>query len=218
VLEACRRADNCPKIVHIGTSTQLGPLQYEPADENHPEFPSDIYSANKSASEKYVLVYARAYGLPATVIRLSNVFGPRATIRSPDFTFNNYFIGLALQDKDITVYGPGDQLRNVVYVDDAVSALVTAALSPASNGQTFFAVGDEHYSVAAIAAATVAAMGRGRVTHIPWPAERKSVDIGKAVLSNAKIRRVLGWSPSHTFEDGLARTREYYASCLDEYL
>ncbi len=218
VLEALRRFNKQARLVHIGTSTQLGPLQYEPADENHPEFPTDIYSANKSASEKYVLVYARAYGLPATVIRLSNVFGPRATIRSSDFTFNNYFIGLALQDKDITVYGQGEQLRNVLYVDDAVGALIAAAMSDRSHGQTFFAVGDHHYSVAQIAEMTVRCMGAGRVKHVPWPQDRKAVEIGKAVLSNAKIRNVLGWTPVLDVEDGLRRTFDYFKGCLGEYL
>jgi UDP-glucose 4-epimerase len=218
VLEALRRFNPRAKLVHIGTSTQLGALQYEPADENHPEFPPDIYSANKSASEKYALIYARAYGLPATVIRLSNTFGPRATIRSPEFTFNNYFIGLALQDKDVTVYGDGEQLRNVIYVDDAVEALITAALSDRSNGHTFFAVGDHHYSVAAIAAATVKMMRRGRVKHVPWPEDRKAVDSGTAVISNRKIRTTLGWAPTTEFEDGLERTREYFEGCLDRYL
>lgn len=218
LLEALRRFNKKAKLVHIGTSTQLGPLQYEPADENHPEFPTDIYSANKGASEKYVLIYARAHGLPATVLRLSNVFGPRATIRSAEFTFNNYFVGLALQNKDITVWGEGEQLRNVLYVDDAVSALITAALSEASNGQTYFAVGDHHHSVADIAATTVKCMGAGTVTHIPWPPERKAVDIGKAVLSNAKIKTQLGWVPEISLEDGLRRTCEYYKDCLGEYL
>ena len=218
VLEALRRFNKRAKLVHIGTSTQLGPLQYEPADENHPEFPTDIYSANKSASEKYVLVYARAYGLPATVIRLSNVFGPRATIRSADFTFNNYFVGLALQDKDITVYGDGLQLRNVLYVDDAVTALVMAAQSEKSSGQVFFAVGDRHYSVAEIAETTVRCLGAGTVKHVPWPQERKAVEMGNAVISNAKIRRTLGWAPVHDIEDGYRRTREYFLGCLGEYL
>jgi UDP-glucose 4-epimerase len=218
VVEALRRFNKRARLVHVGTSTQLGPLCYEPADENHPEFPTDIYSANKTASEKYVLVYARAFELPATVVRLANVFGPRATIRSPDFTFNNYFIGLALQGKDITVYGQGDQLRNVMYVDDAVAALIAAAQSNRSPGHTFFAVGDEHYSVAQIAAATVAAMGKGRVVHVPWPEERKAVEIGKAIISNQKARTVLGWAPRHTFEEGLIRTREYFAACLDQYI
>ncbi len=218
LLEALRRFNKAARLVHIGTSTQLGPLQYEPADERHPEFPTDIYSANKSASEKYVLVYARAHGLPATVIRLTNVFGPRATIRSPEFTFNNYFIGLALQDRDITVYGDGAQLRNVVYVDDAVSALVTAALDDASRGQTFFAAGDEHLSVSDIAEATVRAMGSGRVKHIAWPEDRKATEIGNAVISNAKIRETLGWTPRCGFEEGLIRTKQYFATCLDQYL
>jgi UDP-glucose 4-epimerase len=218
VLEALRRFNKRARLVHIGTSTQLGSLQYEPADEKHPEFPTDIYSANKSASEKYVLVYARAYGLPATVIRLANVFGPRATIRSADFTFNNYFIGLALQDKDITIYGDGQQLRNVLYVDDAVTALVMAAQSEQSWGQTFFAVGDRHYSVAEIAETTVRCIGSGRVTHIPWPQDRKAVEIGNAVISNAKIRSRLGWAPVHDIEEGFRRTREYFRECLSEYL
>ena len=149
--------------MHVGTSTQLGKLRYQPADENHPEFQTDIYSANKSASEKYVLVYANAYRLAAIVIRLSNVYGPRAAIRSADFTFNNYFIGLALQNRAITVWGSGKQLRNVLFVDEAVEALVVAAEADYGLGETFLAVGDEHFSVRDIADATVEHIGAGSV-------------------------------------------------------
>ena len=53
LLEAIRRFNSNVKFVHLGTSTQLGKLHYQPSDENHPEFPRDIYSANKSVSEKY---------------------------------------------------------------------------------------------------------------------------------------------------------------------
>jgi UDP-glucose 4-epimerase len=218
LLEAIRRFNKTAVLVHVGTSTQLGRLHSSPADEHHPEFPTDIYSANKSASEKYVLVYAKAFGLAASVIRLSNVYGPRATIRSADFTFNNYFVGLALQDKDITVYGDGRQLRNVIFVQDAVSALMIAAEAPESRGETFFAVGDHHFTVADLAEATVRHMGSGRVHHVPWPEDRKAVDIGDAVISNAKIRRMLGWAPVCGLEEGLEKTREYYASCLAHYL
>jgi UDP-glucose 4-epimerase len=218
LLEAVRRFNPHAKIIHIGTSTQLGPLRYRPADENHPEFPTDIYSANKSVSEKYVLIYARAYGIRATVIRLANVFGPRATIHSPEFTFNNYFIGLALQDKAINVYGEGNQLRNVLYVDDAVQALILAAESESTNGETFFAVSDEHWSVAQIAEATVKYIGAGRVNYVPWPKDRKSIEIGDAIISNEKIKRILHWSPQHDMKTGLTRTKEYFSSCLEYYL
>lgn len=218
LIEAIRRFNLTAKLVHIGTSTQLGPLHYNPADENHPEFPTDIYSANKSVSEKYVLIYARAYGLLATVIRLANVFGPRASINSPEFTFNNYFIGLSLQDKDITVYGDGKQLRNVLYVDDAVNALIMAAEMQNSDGKTFFAVGDHHYSVAEIAEVTVRNIGRGRVKYIPWPKERISTEVGDAVICNRRIKEFMGWFPTYSLDEGLQKTKAYFKSCLNEYV
>lgn len=217
LLEATRRFNIEVKFIHVGTSTQLGRLLYQPADETHPEFPMDIYSANKSVSEKYVLIYAHAYGMRTAVIRLSNIYGPRASIHSPEFTFNNYFVGLALHNKEITVFGDGKQLRNALYVDDGVEALIMAAQSEQSNGQTFFAVHDMHWSVAQIAEATVEYIGAGRVKYVPWPKDRKSVEIGDAVISNAKIKRALGWLPKHDLKSGLIKTREYYSTCLEYY-
>ncbi|MEK9628826.1 MAG: GDP-mannose 4,6-dehydratase [Nitrospinota bacterium] len=218
LLEAVRRFNPTAKFVHVGTSTQLGKLSYQPADEKHPEFPTDIYSANKSVSEKYTLIYSKAFNVCSTVIRLSNVFGPRASIHSPEFTFNNYFIGLALQDKDITVYGDGKQMRNVLFVDDAVSALILAAQSDKSTGEVFFAVGDKHFSVAEIAEATVKNIGKGNVVFIDWPTGAKSVDVGDAILSNKKIKDVLGWKPKISLEEGFARTKGFYEKHLDLYL
>ena len=218
LLEAIRRFNREVKFVHIGTSTQLGKLQYQPADEKHPEFPTDIYSANKSVSEKYVLIYSEAYQVRATVLRLSNVFGPRASIHSPEFTFNNYFIGLALQGKVINVFGDGKQKRNVIYVDDVISALINASQTDSSNGETFFTVGDQHYSVAEIAESIVKNIGSGRVNFIEWPKERKSVEIGDAVISNKKIKEVLNWSPQYDMESGLVKTKAYYETCLEQYL
>jgi UDP-glucose 4-epimerase len=218
LLEAIRRFNADGRFIHLGTSTQLGRLLYQPADENHPEFPMDISSANKSVSEKYVLVYVNAYQMRATVIRLSNVFGPRATIHSPDFTFNNYFIGLALQDKDITVFGDGKQKRNVIYVEDVVAAIIQAAQTEGIDGQTLFAVGDEHYSVAQIAEATVKYIGSGNVKFVKWPKDRKSAEVGDAIISNQKIKKALSWSPQYDLKSGLLKTKEYYQNCLEEYL
>lgn len=218
ILDAIKRFNKDAKFVHLGTSTQLGRLIYQPADENHPEFPADIYSANKSVSEKYVLIYSRAYGIRATVLRLSNVFGPRATINSSEFTFNNYFVGLALQNKKITVYGDGNQKRNVIYVEDAVEAIVQAGINDRGNAETYFAVGDEHHSVAQIAEETVKYIGSGEVTYIPWPMERKAIDIGDAIISNRKIKQGLGWCPVVSFEEGLRMTGDFYRKCLAEYL
>ena len=217
ILEAARRFNHGLRIVHIGTSTQIGRMHAEPIDEEHPEYPVDIYSANKSASEKYVLIYGSAYGMPTSVVRLANVYGPRSNIQSPEFGFMNYFIGLTLQGRNLTVFGDGAQKRNVTFVEDAVEALTNAAQSDAANGAALFAVSDDHFTVAEIATAICDAIG-GRVDFVPWPKHRQVIEIGDAVISNAKIKSLLSWQPRVSLPDGLARTRDYYRTCLPAYL
>ncbi|MCF6176087.1 MAG: NAD(P)-dependent oxidoreductase [Victivallaceae bacterium] len=218
LLEAIKRFNPQCRFIHIGTSTQLGTLKYQPADENHPEFPTDIYSANKMVSEKYVLVYTRAYGLNASVIRFANIFGPRACINSAEFTFNNFFVGLALQNKTICVFGSGAQKRNVMYVEDAVDALIAAAQKKETIGKSFFAVGDKHISVADIAKITVSVIGSGKVDFIEWPKDREVIEIGDAVISNTEFKKCTDWKPRHELEEGLEKTKSYFKNCLEHYI
>jgi UDP-glucose 4-epimerase len=217
LLEAIRRFNGDARLVHVGTSTQVGRMHYSPVDEVHPEFPRDIYSANKTVSEKYVLVYGSAYRLSTCVVRLANVYGPRANIRNPDLGFVNYFVGLALRGKPLTVFGDGHQLRNLSYVEDVTDALVLAAQSRSTTGEVLFAVSDQQYSVAEIARAIVAQMG-GEVHFVEWPSERQAMEVGDAVISNAKIRAMLGWVSQRDLASGLARTAEYFRPQLDAYL
>jgi UDP-glucose 4-epimerase len=217
VLEAARRFNPELKIVHIGTSTQTGRMLTNPIDETHAEYPVDIYSANKSASEKYVLIYGNAYKMKTTVVRLANVYGPRANIRSPDFGFMNYFIGLALQNKEVTIFGKGNQLRNVCYVEDAAAALVLASQKAESDGQVMFAVGDNHYDVAEISTQITEHIG-GSVKFIQWPKDREAIEIGDAVISNRKIKSLLGWTAKVDLASGLSKTKDYFLPCLEHYL
>ena len=109
---------------------------------------------NKMASEKYVLLYSRSFNINAIVLRLSNVYGPRAAIHSPNFTFNNYFIGQALQNKGVTVFKPGNQIRNSIFIDDVINAVIKVAntnLKP----NIFQIVHDEHFTVKEIAEMTI---------------------------------------------------------------
>lgn len=217
LLEAARRSNPQAKIVHIGTSTQIGRMRFNPVTELHPEFPVDIYSANKSASEKYVLIYANAYAMRTTVVRLANVFGPRSNIKNSDFGFINFFIGLALQGKELTVFGNGEQLRNISYVEDCTAALILASQSEAANGEVFFAAADRQYNVAEIAREITSVIG-GTVKFIDWPKDREVIEIGDAVISNKKIKSALEWTPRYDLNSGLIKTRAYFADCLNQYL
>lgn len=217
VLEAVRQVNPDIKVVHVGTSTQVGSMKAPEIDENHPEFPKDIYSASKTAGEKFALIYGESHGLRVTVIRLSNTFGPRAHIRSSRFGFMNFFIGLGLQQKEITVYGDGLQNRSISFVDDSVRALLMASLSERVNGEVLFAVDDRQVTVIDVAHAIASRIG-GSVRNVPWPEEKKAVEVGDVRISNRKVRDMLGWYPVCSLESGLEQTRDFYSSRLDYYL
>lgn len=218
LLESLRRHNPAARVVYTGTSTQCGPMRHAPIDEEHPEFPLDIYSANKSVAEKYLLIYHSAHGLATTAIRLANVYGPRANVRSADGGVLNYFIGRALQGLDLTVYGHGAQRRNMLYIDDCVHALMLAAATPEVVGQVYFAAGEEEHRVADFAERVVAVVGRGRVVRAEWPSDWKSMDVGDVEISNTRIKTALGWRPGVSLDDGLARTRDFLEARSGQYL
>ena len=207
LLEAVRLLNPNAAIVYTSSSTVIGKALSEVVDEDHWERPLEIYSANKGVAEKYYRIYHTLHGLKTVVLRLANLYGPYGK-GFPEFGFVNYFIHLARSDEEIKIFGSGEQTRNVLYVEDATDILWLAAQEQRLIGETFFATGDEHLSVAEIAKAIVEVMGSGRVTHIDWPEERRRIEIEHVRFSSARLRGITGWEPRYNFVSGLERARD----------
>ena len=96
-------------------------------------------------------------------------------------------------------------------------AILQTSISEQTNGETLFAVGNNHHSIAEIANATVDCMG-GIVKFVEWPRDRKLSEIGDAIISNNKLKQMLEWSPEENLESGLLKTKAFYETCLQHYL
>jgi len=132
-------------------------------------------------------------------------------------TFIGLWVRQVLDGEEITVYGDGSPVRDLLYVDDAVDALLLAALHPDSDGQIYNLGGDEPVCLLDLAKLLIEVNGGGRLIKIPFPAERKKIDIGSYISDLAKIRSELGWQPLTRLRDGLATTLEYYRVNRDRY-
>jgi UDP-glucose 4-epimerase len=216
-LETFRRENPEAKIVFAGTRQVYGPPRCLPVEETHPLNPVDVNAVDKLAAECYHLLYHRVYGLRSVVLRLTNIYGPRMRVRDSLKTFIGLWVRQVLDGEEITVYGDGGPVRDMLYVDDAVDAFLLSALHPGSDGRVYNVGGDEAISLLDLANLMIEVNGGGRVVKIPYPAERKKIDIGSYTSDLVKIQMELGWKPLTRLRDGLAATLEYYRRNRDRY-
>ena len=217
ILESCRHHNRDVKIVFAGTRQIYGKPRYLPVDEQHPLDPVDVNGINKLAGELYHQLYHRVYGIRAVVLRLTNTYGPRMRVVDARQTFLGIWIRNLLEGRPIAIFGDGAQVRDFNYVDDVVDALLLAALSDEADGETYN-LGDEHpLNLKETAQLLIRCHGRGSYQLVPFPSERKSIDIGDYYGDFRKISGQLSWKPSISLADGLERTLNYYGKHAHRY-
>ncbi|WP_461210740.1 NAD-dependent epimerase/dehydratase family protein [Desulfocurvus sp. DL9XJH121] len=218
VLETCRHCNREARVVLTSTRQIYGRPQYMPVDEKHPLDPVDVNGINCIAGEWYHLLYHKVYGIPATVLRLTNTYGPRQLLKHNRQGFLGWFVRLVMRDEQIQLFGDGSQRRDMNYVDDVVDAILLAGARGEAVGQVYNLAGDEPISLKDLVERMVRIAGQGSYRLVPWPEEKKKIDIGDFYGDGAKIKDALGWTPATTTDDGLAKTFAYYADCLDQYV
>jgi UDP-glucose 4-epimerase len=208
LLEAVRQLAPEASVVFPGSRLEYGKPEYLPVDELHPLRGETPYAIHKSTCCAYYRLYAERYGLRTCVVRLSNPYGPHASHGAfRGFGIINYFVDIATRGGTIELFGDGAQLRDLVYVNDVVEAVLAAALN-APAGSTFNVGAGEGVSLADAAAAVVAAAEDGEIRSVPWPAEYLAVETGDFYFDIKAAERVLDWAPWTTLAEGLACTVE----------
>jgi UDP-glucose 4-epimerase len=217
ILEACRKYNPEIKIVFASTRQIYGKPDYLPVDEKHLLRPVDVNGINKMAGEWYHILYNNVYDLRACALRLTNTYGPRMRVKDARQTFLGIWIKLLVEGKPFEVWD-GHQLRDFTFVDDAVDAFLLMAANEEANGKVFN-LGEEHViSLKELADLLIEVNEGGEYRLRDFPTDRKRIDIGDYYADFNFIRSVLGWEPTVSLREGLARTLAFYRENLAYYL
>ena len=217
ILEACKKNNRDVKIVFAGTRGQYGKVEKLPVDEDHPMRPTDVNGINKIAGEWYHILYNNVYDVRACSLRLTNTYGPRHHMRTSRQGVLSWFIRLAVGGGDIELFGGGEQQRDFNYVGDVVEALMLAAASDDANGEVFNVGSGKPVSLKEAAELACEVAGAGSVRAVPFPPDKKKIEIGNYYADISKIKRILGWEPRTSLRDGLRRTIEFYRRYRQHY-
>jgi UDP-glucose 4-epimerase len=217
VMEALRRHNPRARVVFTGTRGQYGPAIKLPVDETAPTNPKAIYEISNLTAEKIILVYHQTHGIPAVLLRLTNVYGPRAQMMHPHYGVVNWFVRLVLDGVPVKVFGDGRILRDFLYVDDCVDALVRCALCERAYGEVFNVGVDRPTSFLELAHLLTRLCDGARWEFAPFSPERKAQEPGDFYSDINKIRTLVGWEPVTPLDEGLGRTLAYYRAHREHY-
>jgi UDP-glucose 4-epimerase len=205
VLE-CARTAGVERIIYISSGGAIyGEPVFLPCDESHPIRPICPYGASKHTIEHYLEMYHVLYGIPYTILRYANVYGPRQDPHG-EAGVVAIFAGKMLRGEPVAVFGDGDQERDFVYVGDCARANVLA-LTQAPPAGAYNIGSGVATSVNGIFAALQRLTGyAGSATHL----EAKAGETRRIFLTAEKARAELGWTAEVPLEDGLRRTLAYF--------
>src|SRR5687767_4220527 len=206
VLVAARDA-GVKRVVYAGSSSAYGNSPTLPKIETMPTAPLSPYALQKLVAEQYCQMFTTLYGLETVTIRYFNVFGPRQDPSSPYSGVISLFARALLENTAPTIYGDGEQTRDFTYVANVVDGVLRAVKAPAASGHVINVATGTSISLNRLFQ-VVRELTGSRVD--PQYAAPRSGDVKDSLADITKARKLLGYSPLVTFEEGLKRTVEWY--------
>ncbi len=204
ILHASMKLKDIERVVCTSSSEIYGTPKYVPIDENHPLNPAHPYGASKAAADRYAYAYWNTYHLPIAIIRPFNTYGPRHT-----YDVVPKFIRLAMQGKDITIHGDGNQTRDFVYVDDMVNAFLLMGSEEKAVGEVVnFGTGKETTMNDLAQKVVALSKSSSKIVHT----DDRKAQVLRLCCDYSKAKKMFGWEPKVSLEEGLKKNIEWEAS------
>jgi len=207
ILELARRYD-VEKLIYASTSEVYGSAQYMPMDERHPLEPAHPYGASKLAADRMCHAYIQTYGINVCIVRLFNTFGPKQKGSGYGGVIS-IFVKRVFNGLPPIIYGDGTQSRDYTYIEDAVRAYELVLKSDKVIREPVNFGSGKEVRIIDLANKIIRLFRKGgkiKPVHVaPRPGEVK-----RLIADNSKAKRLLGWEPKYTIDEGLKKFVEWY--------
>jgi len=203
VLEVLRDVDFVDRFVYISSSMIYGDFEVIPAPEDHPKRPKDIYGGTKYAGEVMTETYSRRYEIPYSIIRPSAVYGPYDVNRR----VSQIFVENALLGKPITLFGGGIQTLDFTYVEDVTEGMIKVMFHENAEGEAFNITYGRGYTLRELADILLTQCPDLEVKVVE---EEDVFRPKRGALSIEKAKKMVGYDPQISLEEGLKRYLEIY--------
>jgi len=202
------------RVIHTPTSEVYGTARYVPIDEKHPLQGQSPYSASKIGADMVAQSFSCSFGLPVVIIRPFNTFGPRQSARAVIPTI----ITQALSPGAQIALGSTQPTRDYTYVDDIVDAFIKAAETKDIIGELINIGSGFEISIGGIAKKIMTILGIDKPVTLDNKRVRPSrSEVERLCCDNTKAKRLLGWEPQISFDEGLKRTIQWISANKDLY-
>ena len=209
LIKAAQHTGRRPRVVFASTATVYGLTGMHPIAETAECKPITIYDLHKLFAEQHLALATRLEILEGVSLRLANVYGPSSIVSSAeDRGILNKVTSVALNGKDLTVYGDGNYLRDYVYIDDVVRAFMLAGSKQGVYGPFNVATGQSvsvrdacHLGAQRVASVTGVSVD---VKNAPWPEGANPIDLRNYVANTGQISDELGWHAQISLECGIS--------------
>jgi nucleoside-diphosphate-sugar epimerase len=199
------------RLVFAGSSSAYGNTPTLPKHEDMPNNPLSPYALQKIVGEQYLQMFTTLYGLETVSIRYFNVFGPRQDPSSPYSGVISVFAAALIENRSPMIYGDGEQTRDFTYVANVVDGVLRACEADGASGEIINVATGGRISLNHLFR-TMRDLVGGKVE--PTYAETRSGDVKDSQADITKAKKILGYEPIVSFEEGLKRTVEWYRSTV----